>query len=218
MVDEPFARFTANPSVFRSMGYGHQIAQIRIARSDTMTAFVVAAIGIVSGLIAIWEFAQYLHDRDRLTWRVVDVAIKKVLKEMDSHDYRPDLVLGVGRGGAIVAGMVAGNLGHVPLAVIDTVLDRSKSMSEVRLRFEDACPDLKDQRVLVVVGELYSGEDLRAAFRFVNDRDPTDVRTMSLFSHPSATTSIRPDYLGRETKKPLDAPWRISEVYRTRRL
>jgi hypoxanthine phosphoribosyltransferase len=179
---------------------------------------VITLIGVASGVIAIYEFGKYLRDRDQPTWRVVESSMKKVLKEMRQVDYMPDIVIAVGRGGAIVGGMVAGNLGHVPLFVMDTVLDRSKREGEVRIRFPDLCPPLREKSVLLAVGELYSGEDLRTVCRFVESFKPREVRTISLFSHPAASAAIRPDYIGRETKRPLDAPWRMTEAYRTKRL
>lgn len=163
-----------------------------------------------------WQLAQYLRDRGRLTWRVVGGAMRHVLDEMNKVDYRPDLIIGVGRGGAIVGGMLAGNLGHVPLFVVDTILDRSKKVSQALVRYPTLCPDLSGLSVLLAVGELYSGEDLRSAAEYVETLGPVEIRTMSLFSHPAA--SIRPDYVGRMTNRPLDAPWRITEVYRTKRL
>lgn len=177
---------------------------------------VATVVSVVASVFTIILFIQYLRDRGRLTWRVVETAVRKVLADMNNVDYKPDVILGVGRGGAIVGGMLAGNLGHVPLFVIDTVLDRSKKVSEARIRYPACCPDLSGQRVLVAVGELYSGEDLKAVTRYVEDQKPSEVQTMSLFSHPAA--SIRPDYLGKQTKRPMDAPWRITEVYRTKRL
>jgi hypoxanthine phosphoribosyltransferase len=177
---------------------------------------VVTVLSVVGSLIAIWQLTIYFQDRDRLSWRVVEKCMKSILKTMHQTNYRPDLIVGVGRGGAIVAGMLAGNLGHVPLFVVDTEIDRTTRSVKANIRFQGLLPDVTGKKVLVVVGELYSGEDLRTVTEFVESHKPAQVLTMSLFSHPAA--SITPDYLGRQTKRPLDAPWRISDVYRTRRL
>jgi hypoxanthine phosphoribosyltransferase len=182
----------------------------------TLLTIAATVISVVGSVCTIVLFAQVLRDRDRITWRVVESAMKKVLADLNKIDYKPDVVIGVGRGGAIVAGMLAGNLGHVPLFVVDTVLDRSKRQSEARVRYPNLCPEVKDKDVLVSVGELYSGEDLKAVVRYIEEQDPAEIRTMSLFSHPAA--SIRPDFLGKQTRRPLGAPWRITEAYRTKRL
>lgn len=163
-----------------------------------------------------WEVWKHWQDRERLTWRVTEAAMNDVLTQMNRHNYRPDLIIGVGRGGAIVGGMLAGNLGHVPMCVIDTELDKTGGMSTATVRFPDCLPSIAGQEVLVVVGELYSGEDLRAGVNFIAGHGPAGLTTMSLFSHPASV--VQPNYLGKETKKPLDAPWRIADVYRNRRL
>lgn len=177
---------------------------------------LIAILSVMGSLIAIWQFSVYVKDRDRLSWRVVEKSMRNLITSMQRVNYKPDLIVGVGRGGAIVAGMVAGNLGHVPLFVVDTELDRSGKFGKADVRFPDLLPDVSGKSVLVAVGELYSGEDLRTVVRFVEDHGPAKIETLSLFSHPACV--INPDFLGKQTKRPLDAPWRITDIYKTRRL
>lgn len=176
----------------------------------------IAIVSLVASAMTIVLFAQLARERDRLSWRVVERSITQVINEMRRNHYEPDVIVGVGRGGAIVAGMLAGNLGHVPLVVLDTILDRRNHVSEVRLRYPELIPKLHGQRVLVCVGELYSGEDLKTGTRVIRKLRPREIKTMSLFSHPA--TSVEPDFVGRQTRRPLDAPWRITDEYRTKRL
>jgi hypoxanthine phosphoribosyltransferase len=157
-----------------------------------------------------------MRSRRRFGWKQVEKLVKVLLEEMRTRGYRPDLVLGIGRGGAILGGMLAGNLGHIPLAVVDTELDHSDGVSKARIRFPDCCPSLTDKSVLVVVGELFSGEDLRQGMEFVRSRHPAQIRTATLLTHPAA--SVRPDFVGLKTDRPLSAPWRITDAYRTHRL
>jgi hypothetical protein len=82
---------------------------------------VATVLSVMASAVTILLFLQYMRDRGRLTWRVVEACVKKVLAEMNEVDYKPDLVVGVGRGGAVVGGMLAGNLGHVVAAVIVTL-------------------------------------------------------------------------------------------------
>lgn len=182
----------------------------------TIVNILIAVLSVIASLIAVWQFSIYLKDRDRITWRVVEKSMRTVITTMHRANYRPDMIIGVGRGGAIVAGMLAGNLGHVPLFVVDTELDRTTRAVRANIRFPNLLPDVSGKSVAIVVGELYSGEDLKTVVNFVESRGPAEITTMSLFSHPA--TSITPDYLGKQTKHPLDAPWRMTDIYRTRRL
>ena len=157
-----------------------------------------------------------MRSRRRFGWKQVEKLVKAMLNEMQARSYKPDLVLGIGRGGSILAGMLAGNLGHLPMAVLDTVLDHPEGISKVDFRFPDCCPPIKGKRVLLVVGELYSGEDLRHAIDYTRRRHPAEIKTASLLTHPAA--SVRPDFVGMESSKPLTAPWRITDAYKVHRL
>lgn len=175
----------------------------------------LAVLSALASAVTLYLFLERLKDRRQFGWKHVERLVKKLLSDIQRQDYKPDIVLGVGRGGAILAGMLAGNLGHLPLAVVDTVLDRSSSINTATVRFPECCPSLRDKEILLVVGELYSGEDLRAGMEFAKERLPRGIKTASLLTHPAA--SVRPDFVGIETERPLTAPWRITDIYKTRR-
>lgn len=180
-----------------------------------MTLFL-AILGALASAAGLYLFVEDMRSRRRFGWKQVSTLVRRMLTEMQSRSYKPDLVLGVGRGGSILAGMLAGNLGHLPLAVLDTVIDHPGGISKVEFRFPDCCPSLQGKKVLLVVGELYSGEDLRHAIEFAWHQHPSEIKTASLLTHPAA--SVKPDYVGRETSKPLTAPWRMTDVYKINRL
>lgn len=176
----------------------------------------MAVLSAVASLIAVWQLWLYLSERDHISWKVVERAMLNLIKQFHRGIPKPDLIVGVGRGGAIVGGMLAGNLGHVPLCVIDTKLDKSTKMTRALVRHPEMLPNVEGKRVIIAVGELWSGEDLKAVVNFVAPLNPADITTLSLFSHPAA--SITPDMVGKETKRPLDAPWRLTDEYRSKRV
>jgi uncharacterized protein len=180
-----------------------------------MTIFL-AVLSTAASASTVYLFAEEMRSRRRFGWKQVTKLVKEMLTDMRTRGYTPDLVLGVGRGGSILAGMLAGNMGHLPLAVLDTVLEHPQGVSRVEFRFPDCCPSLRDKNVLIVVGELYSGEDLRHAIEFVQRRHPREIKTASLLTHPAA--SVRPDFIGFQSAKPLSAPWRMTEAYKVHRL
>jgi uncharacterized protein len=180
-----------------------------------MTIFL-AVLSAVASTSTVYLFAEEMRSRRRFGWKQVTKLVRDMLTDMRTSGYTPDLVLGVGRGGSILAGMLAGNMGHLPLAVLDTVLEHPHGVSHVKFRFPDCCPALRDKNVLIVVGELYSGEDLRHAIEFVQRRHPREIKTASLLTHPAA--SVRPDFIGFQSAKPLSAPWRMTDAYKIHRL
>jgi uncharacterized protein len=180
-----------------------------------MTIFL-AVLSTVASTSTVYLFAEEMRSRRRFGWKQVTKLVRGMLTDMRTRGYTPDLVLGVGRGGSILAGILAGNMGHLPLAVLDTVLEHPHGVSHVEFRFPDCCPALRDKNVLIVVGELYSGEDLRHAIEFVQRRHPREIKTASLLTHPAA--SVRPDFIGFQSAKPLSAPWRMTDAYKIHRL
>src|SRR5690348_6446134 len=70
-------------------------------------------VSIIAGLVTIGASIKLARERGRITWRTVDSATKAMLKEIQTSSFDPEIVVGVGRGGAILAGMLAGNLGHL---------------------------------------------------------------------------------------------------------
>ena len=196
--------------------YAFAIDAPRTERVVTIIKAASLVISSIAGLFTIFMSVRLIRERNRISWRRVESATRKLLKEIQASSFTPDVVIGVGRGGAILGGMLAGNLGHLPLFVVDTVLDKTDGLSAAHIRYPDTLPSLRGKSLLLAVGELYSGQDLRAGLELAKSKGPRVVKTASLFSHPAS--SIRPDFIGHETKQPLSAPWRMSDVYRMRRL
>lgn len=181
-----------------------------------MTAMLVIIVTVGGSATSIYLFGEEMRSRRSFGWKHMEKLVRKLIADIHHRDYTPDLVLGVGRGGAILAGMLAGNLDGVPLAVVDTIIDHSTGTSSAKIRYPESCPPLKDKSVLIVVGELYSGEDLRQGVEFAKRRHPREIRTATLLTHPAA--SVRPDFVGQQTDKPLTAPWRLTDRYKEHRV
>jgi uncharacterized protein len=185
-------------------------------RMQDIWGWVLGAIGTASSVAGIWYFIVDMHSRRRFGWKHVEKLLKQMIRDIDRSKFEPDLVIGIGRGGAIVAGMLAGNLGNIPLYVIDTFMAKQNGIKKAHLRNTEGVPDIQDRSVLLVVGELYSGEDLKEGIEFVERQGVKELRTASMLTHP--TTSVQPDFYGLETNVPLIAPWRISAKYREARI
>ena len=170
----------------------------------------VALVSLAAALIPIF----LLIEARTSSWTKVKKLTMKLIEQIRNDGYEPDCIIGVGRGGAIVAGLISGNMGGVALYVVDTILSKTKGVTSVDVRY-DCFPDLKDQRVLLVVGEVYSGKDLTQAMEFVRTKEVGSYKTLSMYYHPASV--IRPDFIGIETSKPLSAPWRISTSYKSNR-
>ena len=76
-------------------------------------------LSIVGGLSSVWYIYEKLVPIRRLSWRSAQKAALKITSEMVRDGFLPTLIVGIGRGGAIMGAMISGCLGHRPLVVID---------------------------------------------------------------------------------------------------
>jgi hypoxanthine phosphoribosyltransferase len=176
-----------------------------------LVTWIVTAVGTVASVIALYEFAER-NRRRAISWKRIDRLVVELISELHRRAFTPDLILGVGRGGTIVAAMIATNLeGRVPLACVDTAEEHDKSgRKQVQLRDPERLPNVTGRQVLVVVAELYSGQDMRAALDYLETRDVAQLRTLAILCGPASV--VRPDFVGFHTKHEPRAPWRLTEA------
>jgi hypoxanthine phosphoribosyltransferase len=180
--------------------------------SRAVIGVIITLIGVVSGLIALYEFGAKQRKKKVLTWKEVDELLVELIEDVERDRFTPDLVLGVGRGGSLIAAMYATNVvGRIPFDCVDTeVFDDDHGQKQVTIRHGQTLPDVKGLNVLVIVAELYSGKDLAVGIDFVKEREPKEIKTMALLAGP--TTIVKPNFCGRKTEHEPLAPWRITEA------
>jgi uncharacterized protein len=174
---------------------------------------IATILGIAASLIAIWQFVE---DRRRkaISWRRIDKIVRELVSEVERSTFSPDLIVGVGRGGTLIAAMLATNMeGRIELACIDTEATwDAAGRKHVLLRSPERHPELKGRRVLLVVAELYSGQDMRDAINDLENRGTAELRTLAVLSGPSS--NFRPAFVGLETEHEPVAPWRLTDATR----
>lgn len=176
-----------------------------------LTAPVLAAIGLLASIVGLYDFFDRRRSRKVITWKQVDDTLVELIHHLNSSSFNPNMILGVGRGGSIIAAMLATNLeGRIPLAFVDTrpSLDEHGHPA-CELVNTQSVPSLEGLDVLIVVAELYTGLDMRAALHFVEGASPRSQRSLAMFGSPNAV--VRTTYLGHETKYQPLAPWRITD-------
>jgi hypoxanthine phosphoribosyltransferase len=178
---------------------------------------VATIVSFAAGSVALFQFVDQ-HRRKNISWRRVDEQVKDLVTEIERENFTPDLIVGVGRGGTIVAAMIATNLeDRIELACIDTEVEYDTSgRKHVKLRSPEGFPQLEGRHILLVVAELYSGQDLRDAIDYLEHEKCAQVRTLALLSGPSSV--VRPHFIGLHTKHEPIAPWRLTETARTKRI
>jgi len=172
---------------------------------------VLGACTVVGGATAGWQIYLWLTERaGQFGWYRVTRAVKLLLESIGISGYEPDAIVGLGRGGFVVAGMLSGNLGIITLAGLDRQYIWSGGEREVRI-IDLGNIDVSGKEVLLVVAEPYTGETLRKAYEYLQLRGARRIKTASLFR--TEACNFVPDYYAYRVKHVTKLPWRLSPLY-----
>lgn len=169
---------------------------------------VCTILGGIIGLLELWKLIQ--GRRGRFGWRSIVSGTKQIIKKIQKENYRPDIIVGLGRGGFILAGMLSGNLGIVPLGGLDRkYIWDGKHRKTIVHDSGQIC--VTGKKVLLVVAEPYTGETLRKGYEYLKGRCAREIRTAALFK--AETCTFVPDFHAYEVKRVTWLPWRLSDLY-----
>lgn len=168
-------------------------------------------LGFVGALSSFWYIYEKLVPIRRLSWRSAQKASLNITSKMLRDGFSPTLIVGIGRGGAIMGAMVSGCLGHRPLIVIDRkyVWLEGRRIEDMllRLRFP---PELLE-KVLLVAGETHTGNTMRLYYNYFSEIGAKEIRRATFYLQEGCTEPI--EYVGLKHSKNLLMPWMFSKQY-----
>lgn len=134
------------------------------------------------------------------------------LAEMVS-DYKPDLLVGVSRGGLVPVRILADVLGAKHIGIIGIQfykkIGETKDFPEIT---HDMPLDVNDKKVLIVDDVADTGKSLIAAREYLLRKGAKEVRIATLHFKPHSI--LKPDYFVATTTAWLVYPWEVHEVKR----
>ena len=147
------------------------------------------------------------------SWGKIYSMLLAQAERIRSSGFKPDVIVGVSRGG------------WLPARVLSDLLE-NPSVASVRAEFyvgigETRCePKLTQavsvvvagKRVLVVDEVDDSGESLKLVNAHIMERGAAEVRVATLYHKPES--AVKPDYYGSEVTKWIVFPWEIKETVR----
>lgn len=146
----------------------------------------------------------------RYHYSVAQRAAKKLAKRIRKPEEGgcPDLIVGIGRGGAIFGSMLSYRLENTPLLIVDRTYSWSPSadMREEGVIFNFDFPVRFKRNVLVVAGEYHSGRTMAYYCTHLRSIGVRRIRTCSFFVQ-KGNADLKVDYLGREAKGYPLMPW-----------
>ena len=148
-----------------------------------------------------------------VSWEDVERASDAVASMIDSDGWRPDVVVGILRGGIVPARLIADRLGVEDLAVVEVKLYRGVGVRREKPYIrQPLVVDVLDKKVLVVDDVSDTGLTLQVAVNAISMHGPTSIRTAALYVKP--WTKFVPDYYAAQTDKWVVFPWEKEETRR----
>ena len=149
------------------------------------------------------------EERERMSWDELGLAARDLAQLVVDDGYRPDMVLGVARGGLLVAGAISYALG-----VKNTYTMNVEFYTGVDERLDaplilPPVPDLVDvaeSRVLIADDVADTGQTLALVKDFCAGK-VAEVRAAVLYEKPRSI--VRCEYVWRHTDRWIDFPWSI---------
>jgi len=171
--------------------------------------FILGIIGAISSLL---YFKEKLFPIRKLSWKFAEKAAKKIAKEMTADNFSPTLIVGIGRGGAIMGALISGALGHRPLIVLDRKYLWKDGDRIEDIIFKINVPEDFLKKVLIVSGEVHSGNTMKVYCKYFRKLGSKLIRRATLCYERGATIGV--EYKGLETaKKNILMPWMFTKQY-----
>lgn len=163
-----------------------------------------------------WRHA-YKHAQEtakKMNTNTIDDATKQYAKEL----YKPSIIIGIGRGGAIYGSIFSYYMKETPMLAIDRKYlynDAGNRIGEDWYYPFDIPKELLD-KVLLVAGEYHSGKTMQKFYDRLKEIGANEIRTCVLYYQMGLSDQVGPpDYYGISGKMDCLMPWQRKSFLRT---
>lgn len=201
------------------------------------TAIVIALIGVIflfviviktyfsNGYVNIWgleisnknQLSKKKNTKalkNQFTWDEIEVGIKKLKQQIIDSDYKPTIIVGIGRGGAIISSLLSGNFSnerHIPFIALERKYENKEGMRCASL-FDDVSFSKDLDRVLLVAGDIVTGKTADTFTDFLKKQGAKEIRFLAYAMITS--TNKKPDYFySKIDSNNFRFPWMFSDEY-----
>ena len=177
----------------------------------TWLGYLFALVGFVA---TIYKSIQVWLNLKVLSWKDVDKCSVKVIKKIREDGLKPDVIVTIGRGGAIFGAILSGNASahkdkhkktNIPILGVDRIYEwENNCRHEIPNKMVSFEP-LAGKKVLLVAGDILSGGTMKFHFEQLENVGVEEIRTACIVKGSSST--LHPDYFGREILADFRMPW-----------
>jgi hypoxanthine phosphoribosyltransferase len=147
------------------------------------------------------------------TWNQTYEMMLNVAHAIRQSGFKPDIIIGVARGGLVPSRVLCDLLQTPVLGMIEIefYVDVGQAGIEPRLKQGLTLPVI-GKKVLLADDIADTGRSLRLAKNYIQEQGPSEVKVACLYAKPQSIT--RPDYFDRETRSWVVFPWDAKETVR----
>jgi hypoxanthine phosphoribosyltransferase len=143
-------------------------------------------------------------------WNQIYTLLIKQSERICTSGFRPDIIVGVCRGGWIPARVLSDLLDNPNLANVGAESYLGVSKSKEPVLTQCVSTDVKCKKVLVVDEIADSGKSLQLIIHHLQSQGAQEIKTATLYYKP--TCAIKPDFYEKETLNWVIFPWDTKEV------
>ena len=146
-------------------------------------------------------------DREVMSWDDLGASARELAEAVAADGYRPDMVLGIARGGLLVAGALGYALGIKNTFTMNvefyTGIDERLDMPMILPPVPDLV-DFAETKVLIADDVADTGATLKLVQEFCEGK-VAEVRCAVLYEKPRST--VKCEYVWRRTDRWITFPW-----------
>jgi len=147
------------------------------------------------------------------TWNQIYDMLLKLVEKIRKNGFKPDIIVGVSRGGWPPARVLSDLLGNPNLANVraEFYLGVAETKGEPTLT-QPVSIDVTGKKVLIVDEIADTGKSLKLIKEHLIEKRAKEVKIVTVYYKPWSI--IKPDYYEKETSCWVVFPWEIKETVR----
>lgn len=147
------------------------------------------------------------------TWKQIYNMLLNLAEKIRKNGFKPDIIVGVSRGGWPPARVLSDLLGNPNLANVkaEFYLGVAETKGEPTLT-QPVSTDVSSRKVLIVDEVADSGKSLKLVKEHVIKEGACEVKIVTIYYKPWSI--VIPDYYEKETSRWIVFPWEIKETIR----
>lgn len=146
-------------------------------------------------------------------WNQIYEMLLNLAEKIRKNNFKPDIIVGVSRGGWPPARVMSDLLGNPNLANVraEFYLGVAETKGEPTLT-QPVSMKIAGKKVLVVDEVADTGKSLKLVKEHIIEKGATEVKIATVYYKPWSI--VKPDYYERETSNWIVFPWEIKETVR----